>query len=241
MSDNWWDEGIPKPSEDGDSSKISGSNEGFAWWQRTDKNGDSYPPRFYLKSGEKREVTFIDDKCFDVWEHRFWIDGRPGWATCVKKIRGSCPFCERGSKAYKAGFFSLIDHTGYTTKEGEEVKDYVSLLSAKHYTLQLLRNKYETHEGLAGHRFLVFRTTNKMAPTVGDDWNHVRHVDLPDDIKPIDYREILKPLSEDDMLEIARIGEWRGKKVLKPPTADSSFDYSSEDSIDYEEYDEPPF
>lgn len=207
MEKNWWDEGIPEEGENNSPEGSGGSSGGYAWWQR------ELPNRFYLKVGEKKELTFIDEKCIRIWEHQYWIDGMPGFVTCTKKIRGHCPLCDAENNAYGVGFFTIIDHTGYTDREGTEHKDFPALLPAKYFTLDLLRSKYEMHDGLKGNRFLVCRTSNKKAPTVGDDWNFLREETLPSEAEPFDYNEVLAPMSEEDMRNIVKVGEWRGKKI----------------------------
>jgi len=223
MGKNWWDEGIPEEGE----ASSGGSGDRYAWWQR------ELPNRFFVKSGQKREITFVDEKCFRIWEHQFWVDGKPGFATCTKKIRGHCPLCDAENKAYSAGFFTVIDHTGYVDREGIEHKDFLSLLPAKHFTLDLLRNKHEMHGGLEGKRFLVCRTSNPKAATVGDDWNFMRDETLPAEAEALDYPSILEPLSEDDMKKIVKNCEWRGKKIVAITTSGSGYredaEYDDED------------
>lgn len=227
MAKNWWEEGIPE--EGADDGSGGGAGTGYTWWQR------ELPPRFFIKSGQKRELSFVDESCFRIWEHQFWIDGRPGFATCTKKIRGHCPLCDAKNKAYSVGFFTIIDHTGYEDREGIEHKDYLALLPAKHFSLETLRGKYEDHGGLAGKRFNVRRSTNQTAATIGDDWNYLRDVDIPEEAEPLDYKSILEPLSDDQMRDIVKVGEWRGKTIVTTTSPGSGESYREDADYDDDE------
>jgi len=238
MGDKWFDTGMPS-SEDFPSSGGGGS--GYAWWQKKDKNDEPVPKRFWIPKDETKELSFVDDKCFRVFEHTYWIDDSPGHATCIARRdgrgnpkKGTCPLCDAGNKASHTGFFTIVDHTGYTNKDGDEVKDIVCLLPAKYYTLELLRAKHKKLKGIVGKRFSVTRTGAKQAPVVGDDWDYVEKEDV-DDYDSIDYEEILQPYSKSDMKEIAHLAEWRGKKHGKSSSSDDDSDFSDEGDVDYDD------
>ena len=221
MDKKWFAHGIPTEEE-----REERQSKSFIWWQR------DLPGRFWMRSGEAKVISFVDDTCFRIWEHQFWMDGNPGFATCIKSIAGKCPLCDAGNKAYEVGFFTVIDHTGYRDKEGVEHKDYLSLLPAKHFTMDVLDIQHTKRKGLIGKKFEATRSNGNKAPTVGDIWDYEGEVDLPDDADPLDYESILEPFNVDDLKEIALLGEWRGKQGNDYSTG-SSGNYSKESSLDY--------
>ena len=218
MGDQWFDTGMPS-KEDMPSGGSGGS--GYAWWQKKIGEGEdavNVPRRFWLPKEETKEISFVDDKCFRIFEHTFWIDESPGHATCVAKRdgrgnpkKGTCPMCDAGNKASHTGFFTIVDHTGYKNKEGSEIKDIVCLLPAKYYTLELIRAKYKKLGGIIGRRFSVTRTAAKQAATVGDDWDAIGTQDTSS-YEPTEYEAALRPYTIAEMKDIANLGEWRGKK-----------------------------
>jgi len=236
----WYDEGIPSKED----IPSSGGTGGYAWWQRKNKDDEALPPRFWIPKDETKEISFIDDKCFRIFEHNFWIDNSPGYATCVAKRdsrgnpkKGTCPLCDAQNKAYHVGFFTIVDHTGYVKKkDNEEVKNYVALLPAKYYTLELLRSKFKKLKGIVGKRFSVTRTAADQAPTVGDDWDYMDKADV-EEYEAVDYKEILQPYSMDEMKEIADIADWRGKPKGKSSSSSKKDDddYSAEEDVSYED------
>ncbi len=237
MGDQWFDTGMPSK----DDMPSGGGGSGYAWWQK--KVGDSddpVPRRFWLPKEETKEISFVDDKCFRIFEHTFWIDDSPGNATCIAKRdsrgnpkKGTCPLCDSGNKASHTGFFTIVDHTGYENKDGKQVKDIVCLLPAKYYTLELIRAKYKKLSGVIGRRFSVTRTGAKQAPVVGDDWDYMDKEDV-DDYEAISYEDILAPYSTSEMKEIAHLAEWRGKKHGKSSSSDEG-DFSSEEEVSYDD------
>jgi len=139
------------------------------------------PDRLWQPGGNTKEVVFVDDAPFCIREHQ-WRDsnGRWHWATCIAKIsEQGCPACEKkpiGHAAY-VGYYTLVDVSGYVTRDGEENKYRMILCPAKTKVLNKFKQKKENRGTLTGQLWNLSRADSNTAST-GDDLDHVREINL---------------------------------------------------------------
>lgn len=131
------------------------------------------PWRLRLKVDEERRVTFLDGDLhettgfFDVdvvWEHVVPFAGGYPTYLCTDRFadeqaRESCPICasDPNNKPYLVGFFTVIDHTPFVTKQGKEIPHQVRVFAVKRRALTKLWEVAKKVGGLAGARLDIKR------------------------------------------------------------------------------------
>lgn len=150
--------------------------------EEAEKRSMGYPPdRFWLPAGAAKEMAFVGDDPFCVREHQ-WRDSNGRWhnATCLVKIDDKgCPGCGTNgvSRSDYIGHYTIVDITGYTTKNGQENKHRLVLLPAKTKVLNKLRMKKEAKGSLLGQMWNLSRADGN-APNTGDDFEHIREIKM---------------------------------------------------------------
>lgn len=139
------------------------------------------PDRLWQPAGGTKEIVFVDDNPFCLKEHQ-WRDtgGDWHWATCIAKISDAgCPACEKatvGRPAY-VGYYTLVDVSGYVTRDGEENKYRLILMPAKTKVLNKLKKKKENRGSLLNQLWNLTRADSNT-PSTGDDLDHVREISM---------------------------------------------------------------
>jgi len=132
-------------------------------------NGGQY--RFFMRSGEEKKVIFLTSNPPVIKEHNIKLNGKWGNTfTCLAQMGQACPLCDSGDRPSDVGFFSIIDRTEFTDKNGVKRADSVKVFPAKYKVLAQLKKfalKYEKTGGLVGREFEVSRSSDK-APSTGD-------------------------------------------------------------------------
>jgi hypothetical protein len=202
MSDDWYVHGSTE--EDREQAKAEGSKKGGS--------------RFFLNAKETRRIIMLDDKEFCVWEHHLKINGRWGnWFTCRKGMRKDnpqpCPLCLSGNKRIWHGYITIIDATGFTGRDGQEVKYTRRLFPMTNKDLEKFIAKRTKQSGLVGTIWDLTRHSAD-ASKIGDDWEYLDRIDPFTEKKffyksrldgkehppsAFDYKELFAPLSEAEM------------------------------------------
>jgi hypothetical protein len=154
------------------------------------------PDRLWIPAESSKEIIFVDDEPFCVYEHNPKIDGDfKNWLTCLKGIEDEIACCEIiGAKTrYFVGFYTVIDCSSYTDKKGNTHQFQLKFLPAKMKTLKKLKRKREDKKGEAqvtGLAGMLYKATrdDKKSPTVGDDFEFVRQVDMEKVFTVANYR-----------------------------------------------------
>lgn len=149
------------------------SHHGTAAKAKWDKAEDDtqIPFRYRMKVGEVKKITFLDGdldesgffKNVSLFEHTMQVGNNYPTYVCTEncpdpKDNEPCPCClQSGRQPYMVCFFTVIDHTGYTNKQGKVVKDITRVFAAKRRTMSILMHIAAKHGGLAGVRFDVMR------------------------------------------------------------------------------------
>ena len=156
------------------------------------------PKRWWMAAATTKQVVFIDDEpiCFD--EHSWKVEGSkfPSSATCISKIcQDGCPACNSkpvGKPDYM-GHLTIVDCTGYTTRDGKEVKFELVEFCPKLKAMNKLNLKKKNKGSLIGQLYSITRA-DADSPNTGDDFDHQRAAELDKLYKVVTYRG--KNLSE---------------------------------------------
>jgi hypothetical protein len=158
--------------------------------------------RFWLNKDTSKEVVFIDDARFGVFEHRVQVNGKWETYTCAG---ADCLFCTYKKSRYYTEYYTIIDLTRWVNREGKEVRTTRRALGAGKEAAQLLeKRRVDLGGSLAGKKFKVSRFGDR-GTSVGNDWSPMptdRPIDttrLPPECQPLNFLELLKPLSRQEM------------------------------------------
>ena len=67
-----------------------------------------------------------------LMEHQLYLDGKWGnYFTCLRQMGKTCPICESGDNASQVAVFTIIDHSVWKDKGGNEHTDEIKLLWVK--------------------------------------------------------------------------------------------------------------
>lgn len=153
--------------------------------------------RFWLNKGEKKEIVFLADEMFAVWEHTIPMgNNKYEQFTCSRDA--NCRFCGEKKNATFTLYCSVLDMTPYTAKDGSVKKYSKRAFPAKGAAIEVLsRRRQEAGGNLTGYKVNCFRDGDK-APNCGNDFTLIQKVDLtklPADVaKPFDFETMLAPL-----------------------------------------------
>lgn len=143
-------------------------------------NGLGTLRRLWIPAGESKQLVFLDDQPFLIYEHQAKIDGDfRNWFTCLRGIEDECPACEQlGVKSrYFVGYFTVINCSEYIDKKGNKHQFEVQLLAAKSKSLKMLEMRSKAKGGLAGKLWNANRTDKKTA-VCGDVYDYEKDADL---------------------------------------------------------------
>lgn len=155
--------------------------------QDRESNNSFAPDRFWIPTGQSREIVFVDDAAGAFREHNAKINGNwRNWITCAAPLMEAgevAPCCEKlgADSAYMVSMVTVIDCSKWTDKKGNTRQFELKVLPAKYKTAQKLERKnselQKEGKSLVGRLYKVTRETDK-SPAVGDDYEFVREVDM---------------------------------------------------------------
>jgi hypothetical protein len=181
--------------------------------------------RFWMPKGSSKKVIFLTDgdKAPVIWEHQFKVNGSwKNWLTCLGPTGQECPFCKWSEandnefRRYKAAFFTVIDCSEYTDRNGVTHRNTKRLMCCKSGTADKIKRKWmrmqEEGKSLVGAQFEIYRTNSDKSPSVGEDFEYIKHVDLGtlEDHTEFDYKTLLAPNEDAARLAIDQLKEERG-------------------------------
>jgi len=146
------------------------------------------PNRYWMKEGTSRDIVFLDDEPFSIYEHNYRADGSwKNWMTCMRGIRDEAVCDDKlgtNNRSY-VGFFTIIDCSEYTDKQGNSYQYEMKLLPAKMRVLKKFKRKKDERGSLIGCMYRVTREDSR-SPNVGDEFEFKKEVDLE---KLFDYAQ----------------------------------------------------
>lgn len=163
------------------------------------------PSRFLIGKGEDRDVVFLDgdsDKSpFCVVEHRKMVHGAWTYPVCqnsAQYLNGSkdglveCYACKAGSNKHFVGMLTVIDLTGFTSKDGKKHAGLRRLFCANEKCLMWLASlRSQLGGSLAGAIVRVTADESAEWGGCGTSWKFWKQV------TPDKYVELAKKVGGD--------------------------------------------
>lgn len=201
------------------------------------------PSRIWIPKGKSKELIFLDDESFNVWEYNWKTDmrGWRNWATMPEDADVNALFIQRGLRAGFTAFYTVINCTEYEDNQGRKHNFVLQLLPAKEKTAAIIEELKETLDGgLKGKLFKAKRFEDGRTLSAGDMYTFVREVDLskvygnaefmgnkfPDlvnqaneDPEKMDYLQAKFQVNVQDGKVLPELVPFNYFEILKPPTA----------------------
>lgn len=187
--------------------------------------------RLYLPIGKGSQIVLLDGDSVNIYEHGIFITGdKTGMklkVTCVSPgkdpVPGKCRICnamikdDRISRKF-VSYLSCIDLSKFTI-EGNTYTHTRKLVPLNAQAAKRLLRRQKEYGSLKGWMFKIFRN-EKTSPTVGDDWEPVKRVNL---IEYFKSSPRIKGLMEFYKKQGKNISPAEALKMLTSP-----FDYAKE-------------
>ena len=159
--------------------------------------------RFWLENGTSRDVVFLDDQGFGIWEHVVKVGDDYHNVTC--RMDG-CMLCNHPDKKFRyksyVECYNVFDLQPYE-KDGKKFPGSRRLLAVKGEAQQkaLARRRDAAGGTLVGKKVNISRDGDK-SPASGSDFNVVGEFDLtklPEKMRPYELEKVLAPLGDKDL------------------------------------------
>jgi hypothetical protein len=162
---------------------------------------DFAPDRFWVPTGQTREIVFVDAVPAVFKEHNARMNNSwKNWLTCASVMATDnelAPCCSIIGEPYQVAMYTIIDCSKWTDKKGNSRQYEIKVLPAKYKTAAKLKRKHADlvnnqdipaeQRALSGKLFRVIRDTDKD-PSVGNDFEKVRDVDVNKLFDLVTYR-----------------------------------------------------
>jgi len=155
--------------------------------------------RLYLPADASCYITMLDDLVspydyempFTFWEHQLYRNGSwKNWYTCIQGMKHpdtgksmSCPLCESGDKPAFMAAYTVIDHSKWSDKQGNEHEHEVKLFVAKSAVQKILLRRKEKFGAWKGWYGEVMRLSSD-SPNTGDQFEWEKQ------LKPADLKKL---------------------------------------------------
>jgi len=161
------------------------------------------PDRFWVsKSREEggkivgpKEFVFVDDEPTCMWEHNPKINNSfKTILTCLRGVEDETPCCEKlirpngESARYYVGYFTVVDCSSWTGKDGKVHQYEMRFFPAKTGTILKLRMNRVERGSLASILWKAKRSPGEKVPRVGDEFEYVKQVDIAKLFSVASYR-----------------------------------------------------
>ncbi len=217
MSGDWYSSGYEEAEriQEEQQQARESSQAGRRFFLKDAPGDDPQNPRNQAQVIIASGVEVGNSEPFTIWEHSWppyqpGVKARPQEYTCTRGM-GRCVFCERQVPRYFIGFWTMIDCRQWKDRDGKIHVNEKKLLGAKTEMITAFKQRQQMRDNnLCGSKWTVFRTGSKKA-RIGDMWEWMDRVDLstlvdgdgqPLDLSPINYREVLKPISVEEQEKI---------------------------------------
>jgi hypothetical protein len=195
-------------------------DEGFAHAQKVQEEAQRRfgTQRFWLKAGESAKVTFLDTVGTYFSEHELQLNGKWGNHFTCRSGFSECPLCDAGYKSTYVCAYTIIDHSSYTTKKGDVLKNQKKLLVLRPTVINKLARRRESCGGDLTYCVFSFARDKKEECRTGEDIQFVKRLKVSDVLKfkpkdskmtdeewlkPFNYRELFAPKSIEELRRLA--------------------------------------
>lgn len=188
---------------------------------------------FYLKPGEKKNILFLDDAQFAVWETKIRVNGQ--WQRFTADAGNPEDPLVQAAAAKKlylslVEYYTVLDLTPYTGKDGKERKFSKRALAVPRTVQEMINRRRNEVGGLTGAIFAVVRDGDKTA-ACGNDWSFQKKLDIAkeiqagrlqaDVVKPFEFMELLAPANP-VLVKAALNASFGGASSHEPETVSRS-------------------
>lgn len=170
--------------------------------------------RFFMDSGQAKEVVFLDDAMFMVKEH-FVKLGPKKFETFTCSDDGDCILCGMKQRVGVSEYYTILDLTPYKKKDGTEQKYSRKALPVKGTAIDVLMRRRQAAGGnLKFNKVRIIRDGDK-SPNSGSDFEVLGPVDQVkleaavkpvDLLKPYEFMEALKPMAPGKIEAMLKFG-----------------------------------
>ncbi|MEK6704617.1 MAG: hypothetical protein AABZ06_02405 [Bdellovibrionota bacterium] len=177
------------------------------------------PTRVWAKAGYEKEVIFVDDGGFSIWEHSYVVNGDSrNWITCLEGTGSTCPFCERRIKKYFQTFYTIIQTSGHWGENEIWYQNKRRLFCAQPDVARIIqKHKGRLENTLIGRKFRVGRLDYSSEATERC-FEYVERVQLDkyNNPHPFEYRSLFVPKSASELEDLlaTKDGKQTGKQLL---------------------------
>jgi hypothetical protein len=148
------------------------------------------PGRIWIPPGAAKELVIIDDEPVCLHEHNPKMNGSyRNWFTCLQGVSDEVVCCQvlGPQSRYYCGYLTVVDCTEWVDGKGNKHQFEMRLLQLKLKSLKKLRRKKEDKGALVGTMWKFLREDDS-SPICGDDWSHMRDVDVAKMFSYVTYR-----------------------------------------------------
>lgn len=204
--------------------------------------------RFRIKPGETATITFLDTPkpTFYFAEHVVKSGNHFEFVTCVGET-AACPLCAQGEVPSMALAGTIINHSDYTTKKGNVIKNRKQLIVLKGKAKRAFEKQIDKLKGNLA--FAVFEADRDISPTscaTGETFEYKGRfskekfakivpegMTLEEFVAPMDYETILAPKAMPTSNLVTK--EVTGRSIGSSPDEDPMSDLGEPEPPDTEE------
>jgi hypothetical protein len=132
--------------------------------------------RLWIKPGTSKQVFFVDDEPFCIYEHNPKLNGSyRNQFTCLQGANDEVTCCQilGPTSRYYVGYLTTVDCSVWEDAKGAKHQYEMRLVGLKLKSLKKFRRKKEDKGSLVSTVFKLTRDDDK-SPTCGDDWEYER-------------------------------------------------------------------
>lgn len=150
----------------------------------------SGPARIWIPAGASKDVVYVDDDPFSIYEHNPKMSGHyRNWLTCQQGAYDEVVCCTQlgPNSRYYCGYLTVVDCSEWVDKKGNKHQYEMRLIQFKLRSLKKFKRKKEDR-GAMVHTMWRLTREDDNAPTCGDDWEFQRDVDPAKMFGIVNYR-----------------------------------------------------
>jgi len=156
MSDNWFSTGF-----------------GAAKVEEERRAAATMPRRFWMPKGGKKDIVFVDDDPFTIYEHQYQINGSwKNWMTCARGVYDDAFCCAKLTDRTRrwVGYFTIVDLSEWKDQKGNVRKNEIGLFAAPLNVLKILESRKADSGGTLVGALITVQRVGDTGAAVGNDF-----------------------------------------------------------------------